>query len=537
MQLGMLLRRVRGGALGNSLIVMAGFVLSRVTGLLRDMVATYLFGTSAEAAAYRTAFSVVDLLYLVIIGGALGSSFIPVFIETWERDGKERAWQVASAVVTWALLVLSIASMVIFLAAPWLITTLYGGQDFDQATLELSTQLTRLFLLSPLLLGLGGLAMAALNARDRFTLPAVAPSIYNLGIIGGALLGQALGLGIWGMAWGVVIGALLYLLVQIPGLYGLEMRLRLQLGRGIEQVKRIARQMGPRVLGQAAAHISLVVTLVLAARLSDGTAKVAGLGYAYQLMLLPYGIFSLSLSQVAFPRLARLVAEERYDDFSNDIRRTLGTILWLTLPATAILLTLGFPISRVLFQRGAFDTASLQHTTNALMGYALALPAFATSEILIRAFYAMQRTWTPVLIGIGQVGLNMSLGIFFVRAGNDVTSLAFAFSIANNIEALLLLLLLGNAIPGIWAERALWRSVGVAVIASGLVGAGLLLLTSVSQGAIPALTATHAYVWTEDMIALSAWLIGALALAGAAYLGISLIGRAAPAEALKARIR
>ncbi|MEI7772570.1 MAG: lipid II flippase MurJ, partial [Chloroflexales bacterium] len=208
MQLASLMRRARSGALGNSLIVMGGFVLSRATGVLRDIIASYFFGTSAQMAAYRSAFQIVDLLYLVIIGGALGSSFIPVFIQVWERDGEERAWQLAGAVLTWALLALSLASAAIFAAAPWLVYAVYGGKGFEPATLDLIVRLSRLFLLSPLLLGVGGLAMAALNARDRFAMPALAPSIYNLGIIGGALC--APWLGIWGMAWGVVIGALLY---------------------------------------------------------------------------------------------------------------------------------------------------------------------------------------------------------------------------------------------------------------------------------------------------------------------------------------
>ncbi|MFV9502938.1 MAG: murein biosynthesis integral membrane protein MurJ [Oscillochloridaceae bacterium umkhey_bin13] len=539
MQLSALFRRsrTRSLALNSSLVVMGGFVLSRVTGLLRDMVATYVYGTSPEAAAYRAAFGIVDLLYLVIIGGALGSSFIPVFIEVWERDGQRRAWRLASAVVTWALLVLSVASALLFVAAPWLVQLVYGGQGFDQATLALTTQLTRLFLLSPLLLGLGGLAMAALNARDHFALPALAPTIYNLGIIAGALVGAWLGLGIWGMAWGVVIGALLYLLVQIPGLRRMGMRLRLRLGRGNEQVQRIARQMGPRVLGQAAAHISIIVTLALAARLPDGASKLAGLGYAYQLMLLPFGIFSLSLSQVAFPRLARLVAEGRHDELAADLRRTFGLILWLTMPAAAALLTLGFPLARLLFERGAYDATSLAYTTSALIGYSLALPAFAASEILIRGFFAMQRTWTPVLVGLFQVSLNLGLGIWLLGRGGDVGSLALAFSLANNLEALILFILMGRTLPGIWRDLRLWGTLAASALATGLLGMGLLGLRLLSFDLVPALAANHAYQWTQDMLGLLLWLGWTGLLGAGVYLLITALLGAAPARATLARVR
>jgi len=421
---------------------------------------------------------------------------------------------------------------------PWIVGLLYSGPDVSAATLDLIAALSRLFLLSPLLLGLGGLAMAALNARDRFALAALAPSIYNLGIIGGALIGQAVpGLGIWGMAWGVVIGALLYLLVQIPGLWAIGMRLRLELGRDLAELGQVARQMGPRVLGQAAAHVSAAATLALATQLPAGLAKAAALNYAFQLMLLPYGVFSLSLSQVAFPRLARLVAEGRRDELAADVRRTLGTILWLTLPATAALLVLGLPTARALFQHGEFDATSLSYTASALSGYALALPAFAASEILIRTFYAMQRTWTPVIVGLLQVSLNLALGAALLRAGNGVGALALAFSLANNLEALLLLALLGAALPGIWRDRPLLRTLAASAGASLVLGAALLAFSTASRGLVPALAAEHAYVWTRDLPALLAWLACAGLFGAALYLALTALLGAAPARAALARLR
>lgn len=535
MQLASLLRRARSGALANSLIVMGGFVLSRATGVLRDVIASYYFGTSPAMTAYRSAFQIVDLLYLVIIGGALGSSFIPIFIQVWERDGEDRAWDLAGAVLSWALLVLALASALIFVAAPWLVPIIYGGPSFTPETLDLIVSLARLFLLSPLLLGLGGLAMAALNARDRFAMPALAPSVYNLGIIGGAIC--APWLGIWGMAWGVIIGALLYALIQIPALLRIGARLRLSLGRRMAELGQVARQMGPRVLGQAAAHLSVVATSALTARLADGESQVSGLLYAYQLMLLPYGIFSLSLSQVAFPRLARLVAEDRMDELAADVRRTLGTILWLTLPAMAGLLTLGFPAARALFERGEFDTLSLRYTTGALLGYAAALPAFAASEILIRSFYALQRTWTPVLIGMLQVGLNLGMGALLLSRGGDIRALALAFSVANTIEALLLFVLLGAALPGLWRDAGLWRTLAASALAAAALGGLLAAARALSAPLLPALGAGHSYIWRAELLPLLIWLALAVTLGAAAYLALTAALGAAPARAAIARLR
>ncbi len=506
MQLSALLRRERISTLFNSMIVMGGFILSRATGLLRDIVISARFGTSADYGAYVSAFRITDLLYMVIIGGALGSSFIPVFIQIWQRDGSARAWKLASAVLNWALLVLTAASAIIWIAAPYLTVWLYGGPGFDDRLLDLTAQLTRIFLLSPLLLGLGGLAMAALNARERFTYPALAPTIYNLGIIGGALWLTPT-MGIWGLAWGVVIGALFYLLVQIPALWRIGMRLSLTLGREMAELRTVARQMAPRVLGQSAAQISIIVTAALTARLALGAERITGLNFAYQLMLLPYGVFSLSLSTVAFPRLARIFAEERHDELMLSVRRTLDTILFLTLPATVGLMMLAVPLVRILFQRGAFDEVSLNYTVVPLLGYATALPAFAASEILIRTFYARQQTAIPVLVGLVQVGLNLGMGVLVLAVGGGVGAIALAFSIANNIEALLLFILLGRQMPMIWRDRSLWRSLRAAVLATGGLALMLWGVMAISAPHLPFLRSPSIYAWRYDLLPLLGWLI------------------------------
>ena len=534
MQLLSRLTRARSGALISSLIVMGGFVLSRITGLLRDIVISARFGTSPEYGAYIAAFRITDLLYILVIGGALGSSFIPVFIQVWDRDGQLKAWRLASAVLTWTMIILTAASALLWLSAPTAARWAYGSDSFSPALLELTVGFTRLFLLSPLLLGLGGLAMAALNARERFALPALAPTLYNLGIILGALL-LTPSLGIWGLAWGVVLGSLLYLLFQIPGLLQIGLRLRLNLGRDLDELSTVARQMGPRVLGQSAAHLSTLITAALAARLDRGLELLAGLNYAFQIMLLPYGIFSLSLSTVAYPTLARLNAEQRLDELRDLVRRTLGTILFLTAPAAVALIILGLPIVRLLLQRGVFDETSLRDTTGALLGYAAALPAFAASEILIRTFYAMQRTWVPVLVGIFQVGLNLLLGLLL--SGRGIEGLAIAFTLANNLEALLLFLLLPRILPGIWRNQPFWRSLTTTLLASLSLGGLLLLLNRSPLGSFDFLSPNTPYLWQRDILPLALWLLGAGLSGAALYFGLSLTLGAREPRALLDRLR
>jgi putative peptidoglycan lipid II flippase len=534
-QLASRLRRLQGTALLNSLIVMGGFALSRLSGLLRDVLIAAQFGAnSAELGAYVSAFRIVDLLYIVIIGGALGSSFIPVFIQAWERESEERAWALASAMLTWTLLILTGASAILFLAAPFVTRIAFGGPDYSAATLTLITQLTRLFLLSPLLLGLGGLAMAALNARDRFALPALAPTIYNLGIIGGAMLAPRFG--IWGLAWGVVGGALAYLLVQIPGLLAIGMRLRPQLGRGMAELRSVATAMGPRILGQSAAHFSTLVTAALTARLLLGDERQAGLNFAYQLMLLPYGIFALSLSQVAFPTLSRLYVEGRREELISRVQRTTALILVFTLPAAVALATLGVPLVRLIYQRGAFDATSLLYTVQPLLPYATALPAFAVSEIMIRTLYALQRIWLPVVAGLIQVSLNLGLGIVLL-AGGDTRGLVFAFSIANNVEALLLVLALALVLPGIWHSRALLRDLIAAVAGSLALLAALLGLQAAFAVQLPFLRLDGAYNWPADLPALVGYLAGAALSGIGIYLGVLWLLRAPSLRLVVGRLR
>lgn len=519
MQISALVSRLRGPFL-SSIIVMSGYVLSRVTGLLREVALSAQFGTSADLGAYRSAFKITDFLYMIIIGGALGSSLIPVFIHVWERDGAERAWRLSSAVVAWALVVLTLASALVWVLAPNLTRWFYGGAGFDAHSLELTTQLTRIFLLSPLLLGLGGLAMALLNARHHFALPALAPALYNVGIIGGALI-VAPRWGIWGLAWGVIAGALLYLLVQLPALWRIGMRLQPTFGRDMAELRTIAKHMAPRVIGQAASQMSILVTAALTARLVLGAERIAGLDYAYQLMLLPYGIFSLSLSTVAFPRLAHLFAEGKRAELETSVRRTLSTILFLTLPAMIALIVLAVPLVRLLFQRGVFDETSLMYTVIPLLGYATALPAFSASEILIRTFFAMQQTRIPVLVGLLQVSLNLGMGTLALWAGGGVGALALAFSIANNIEAFLLFILLGRQLPSIWQHASMWRSVRAAIIATIVLAPALWAMQGFSASWMPFVQAGAWYDWHQHLWPLMLWLVGVGAIGAMLYTGLA----------------
>ncbi|WP_110516177.1 murein biosynthesis integral membrane protein MurJ [Herpetosiphon llansteffanensis] len=475
------LRKRSMSAVLNSAIVMLGYLLSRVIGIVRQTVLSSYFGTNSISDIYTTAFQIPDLLYLVIIGGALGTAFIPIFIEAYTKETHERAWQVANLVINAALAVLSVVSLAILLLADPLLRWL--NPTYTPEQLGLAIYLVRLFMLSPLLLGLGGLAMATLNALDHFTMPALVPVIYNVAIIAGIVLigpllvrfglvqhpisvvehnGQAVS--IEGAAWGVVLGALLYLVCQLPVLYRAGFRYQVLFNWRDAALRRIGLLMGPRVFGQAAMQINTIAIFSFAKLLGDG--RATALSNALTLMLLPHGIFALSLATVMFPQLSRLDAAGDHEGFNQTTRSTLGTVLWAIIPAAVGLMLLATPIVQVLFQRGNFDSQSTLWVVQALMMYATALPAFGAAEILIRGFYARQETTIPVVIGIVTVVLNIGLCWILTRYSTSHIVLAGAFSVTNNLELLLLLVMWRRRNGNLDGAGQLQRSLLITLLSS-----------------------------------------------------------------------
>src|SRR6266498_5112698 len=402
--------RARLGPLLNTMIVAGGYMLSRVLGLGREVIISAQFGTRPELDAYRATFGVLDLIYLVIAGGALGSAFIPIFTGFLTEEREQDAWRLASDILNMVLVALLVAcALIALLAEPLVAWTI--GSGFDEPKRALTVHILRLLLIQPVLLGVAGLAKATLESFDRFTLPVIGANLYNFGIIGGALL--APWLGIDGLVWGVLAGAALFLLVELPGLRGIGARYTPTLRLSTPGVRQIGRLIGPRLFGQAVWQINLIAIASFASLLGNGA--VAANGYALQLMLLPHGLIALSLGTVMFPQLARHYAAGDMAALRAAALAGVRSVLFLALPAAALLAILRLPVLRLLYQRGQFDATSTALTAGALGFYALGLVAFAAAEILVRTFYAMRDTRTPVYIGIGAVLLNIALGWTLLR--------------------------------------------------------------------------------------------------------------------------
>lgn len=560
---------MRSRAIFNTLIVAAGYLLSRVLGLARDVIIGAQFGTSPALDAFRAAFTIPDLIYLVVAGGALGSAFIPVFSEHLAGGDQTRAWRLASGVLNLALAGLVASCVLVALLADPLVA-LTVGRGFDAEQQRLAASLMRLLLIQPALLGIGGLAKATLESFERFTLPAVGSNLYNLGIIGGALL-LAPWLGIYGLVWGVNIGAALFLLVQLPGLRAVGARYIVSAedtertegsAEGTERtesraggrskvaaspqasplrvlrdlrgsgVTRVLRLLGPRLIGQSAWQINFIAMASFASTLGAGA--VAANVYALQLMMLPHGLIALSLGTVLFPQMSRLYASGELDALRRAALGGVRSVLFLALPASALLATLPLLILRLLFQRGAFDADSAALTAAALTTYALGLWAFAAAEIPVRAFYAMQDTRTPVRVALGAVALNIALAWALLRAGMGVAGLGLAFSAANACEALALVALLGRRLGGL--GDGFGRAAGGMALAALAMGAALLGALALSQPALPFLRPGDAYRWPEHFLPLALWLGAACLLAALVYAGVAALLRLEELRALLGRL-
>ncbi len=453
-------------------VLVLGFVLSRLLGLLRDAILAAIFGGGFAFEAYVAAARPPETLFFVVAGGALGSAFIPTFTSYLERGERGEAWHLANAVITLMTLIMAaLAGLAAIFARPIVAGVL--APQFEPQKQALAADLMRIMMLSPIIFSISGLLMGILNAHQRFLLPAIAPALYNLGIICGALFLSPL-MGIYGLAWGVVIGALMHLLVQVPGLMALHMPYRPVFDVYHAGVREVARLMGPRVLGLAVVQVNFWVNIALASGMVEGS--VAALTRAWVVMLLPQGIIAQSVANAVFPTFSIHAARGERDRLRSALSEVLRSVLFLAIPASVGLIVLRLPIVRLLFERGAFTPEDSAATAWALLFYGLGLVAHALVEIVTRAFYALHDTRTPVLVGTGAMVLNVLLSLTLIRWIGDPANLtrgpfaglALANTLATTLEGLALLWLIRQRVGGLEGRRAVGSLLRAAVASAGM---------------------------------------------------------------------
>ncbi len=429
--------RQRGSGMArNAIIVSIAFVLSRVLGLLREMILARQFGTGPDMEAYVAAFRIPDLLFLTIMSGAFGAAFIPVFGGFVDRGDNAKASRLASSILTWTgIAVFILAGLSWIFARP--LTNIVAPR-FDTYTENLTVELMRILLLSPVFLGLGIAFKGILEAQSQFTLPALSPLVYNAAIIVGAWI-FAPDYGIQAVAWAVILGAMLHMGVQMPGVIRSGLSFRPTLDRSVDGLGEVLRLLGPRVLGQAAFQINFIVMTAFATVI--GAQNVAAFNYGWQLLMLPHGVLALSISTVAFPSLAALYSRGDRAGFASLLDRTMRPLLFLSIPASVGLLMLGTPIITVIFEGGNFTPGSTELVSAALTWFAAGLVGYGLTEIVTRVFYATRDTRTPVITGVLTIVLNIILASLLIDS-LGIEGLAIALSATTAAEAIIMMLFL-----------------------------------------------------------------------------------------------
>jgi len=467
-----------GAAVARStLVVMAGLGASIVVGLLRQRVIALKFGTSAELDAFTAANGIPELLFTMLAGGALAFAFIPVYTRLLSAKQGDEPNLLLSRVINSILLLTALAAAVLAALAPALIAARWGiAPNFPAPVQALTVGLMRVLLLSTLIFAASSILTGALHAHQHFLLPALAPTMYSLGIIAGAWLLEPR-IGIYGLAWGAVLGAGLHLVIQLPGAFLYRMRWRPTLGWRDQRLRRVAVLMAPRVLDLLMARASIDwINANIGSGLGEG--RLSSLRYAFQLMNTPWTLIGTAIGIAVFPTLAALAAREDSGAQRMAFSGALRAILTLAFPAAVALLLFGRPLIVLLFQGGEFTAQSTELVYYALQFYTVALISQSVLEVVVRAFAARQDTLTPLLVSLFTTALNIGLAIYLSRpraaGGLEQGGLALANGIAVAIEAsigILILHLRWRAVDG----RRIASDAAKAALAAALMGGAVLL--------------------------------------------------------------
>jgi putative peptidoglycan lipid II flippase len=455
-------------------ILMTAFLVNKILALGQRIIVANIFGTSSHYDAYVAAFRLPEILFLLIVGGALGTAFIPILSERLTRrpptdpDG----WYLTSGVLNTTLLVVTgLAALGAVVALPLVKNIVAPG--FTPENQILTANLMRLALISTIIFSVSSLVGAVLNTRQHFVLPAIAPLVYNVGIIFGALF-LAPHFGIYGLTFGALLGALGHLLIQIPGLIHFRAKFYALLYWRDPDLRRVLKLMGPRVLNVGVIQINFVVIYMLASYLSEGS--VSALDYGWDLMQMPQTIIGSAIGIVLFPTLAELAAQHNIAGLRHTMALTVRIMLALTIPAAVGLIVLGRPIIQVMFERGEFGPDSTAAVFWALQFWALALIGHSLLEVVNRTFYAQKDTVTPLLTSLVSMGINLGLALLLYQTVLGVGGLALSNGVAVTIEVLIMLFIANRRLHGV-ESREIINTLVRTLLAAGAMALAVLAIT------------------------------------------------------------
>jgi putative peptidoglycan lipid II flippase len=448
-------------------IVSLATLASRLLGLIREQVFAAFFGAGLAVDAFQVAFRIPNLLRDLFAEGAMSAAFVPTLTRVQETEGRDAAMRLANLVINFLLVAVSAICILGIVFADNIVPLMAPGFGQVPGKLELTTQMTRIMTPFLLLVALAAAVMGALNTRRVFFIPAIAPTMLNLALIASGFLIAPIcprfGLEpIVGMAFGVLLGGLGQLFIQVPALWAQGFRWRPEISFRDPGVLRIVTLMAPAAVGLAATQVNIFVNTFLASLLPQGS--VSWLNYAYRLMQLPIGLFGVAIATVTLAEVSRHAARREMPELKRTISFSLRFGLFLTLPATMILMALAHPIVALLYQHGRFGPDDSWQTAQALWGYAVGLSAFSAVRVLVPVYYSLGMTRIPVTISFVTIAINVVLNIMLMEPLQH-RGLALATSISSVLNFVLLFEVLRRKI-GPMGGRALSRSAGKIFLAS-----------------------------------------------------------------------
>ena len=477
-------------------IVSIAVMMSRVTGLVRESVMARLFGAGLIYDAFMLGFRIPNLTRDLFAEGALSSAFVPTFTEYLSTRSKEEAARLANLVATAIIIVVGGLCVLGMIFAPALVHLLAPGFSAVPGKFELAVTMTRIMFPFLLLVALAAQAMGVLNASNRFGVPAMASTFFNIGSVGfGIVIGYGLGpvlhlSRIEGMATGVVLGGALQLAWQLPSLHALGFRFRPMIDWGDSGLARIMRLMVPAILGNAAVQINVMVNTNFASTIYDPVrgfdGAVSWLSYAFRFMQLPLGLFGVAMASATLPSISRSAAEGKMDEFRKTLSKSLGMVFLLTVPSSVGLFVLGKSIIGAIYQGGKFQVYDTQQTAIALSCYSVGLAGYAALKVLNPAFYALGDARTPMMVSLGSIAINYLTAFTMIRVAKlGPAGLATSTSVVALFGFFVLFGILRARIGGVHGREL-------------AMGIGKVGLASAVMGVVVALTSRAAEMWWGD---------------------------------------
>ncbi|PLX82563.1 MAG: murein biosynthesis integral membrane protein MurJ [Desulfuromonas sp.] len=445
----------------------AATALSRVVGLVRDMVVAAWFGAGFGTDAFFMAFTIPNLLRRFFAEGTLTAAFVPTFADVYHRQGREEAERVARVCWTLLLLVMAVVTLLGIVGSPWIVRGIGFGFGAVEGKLALTDLLNRIMFPYIFFVSLLALVTGVLNVLGHYFLPALSPLFLNLCMIATAwFLAPVMEIPISALAIGVVIGGAVQLLAQFPVLRRKGIRLRLDFSFAHPAVGKIARLMLPGIAGVAIYQINVVVTRLLASFLPEGS--VSYLYYGQRLFEFPNGIFVAALAQAVLPAMSRQAALGEGEGVKESLRFALGLIALVTVPAAAGLVLCAEPVYSLFFMKGAFSFGDVEQTAAALAAFAPGLFFVGVSRVVVPAFYARKDTRTPVVISFWTLLVNAGLGLALMGPLGHV-GLAVALTLASAFNGLALLVALRRKVGPLGLRPLAWSLARVGVVTALMV--------------------------------------------------------------------